>query len=303
MAPGLRHLMLLLVAGLLVTVAAAASVGVAHDRGRPPIPSKNGVFTACFDKKSGALRLVPARARCLRSERRVSWSRRGQQGASGQSGSGQSGAGQSGAGQSGAGQSGAGQQGASGLVGSNGSAGPPGPSGADGADGPAGPEGPAGADGEAGPAGPPGVAGAAGAAGPPGPAGPAGPVGPPGPAGATGPQGPPGAAGLDGPAGPAGPVGPAASQIVEGAGATRSGAAIDQGDTFSDTASCPGGTVLLGGGAALTSTATFAQGLNRVAVTASYPSGSSSWTASVVVTKNFVAASDATITAYAVCSS
>jgi hypothetical protein len=74
-----------------------------------------------------------------------------------------------------------------------------------------------------------------------------------------------------------------------------------QGTTFSDTATCPVGEVLLGGGAVLTSGATYAQGLNRVMIIASYPSGPSTWTAIVVITQNFAAASDATITAHAVC--
>ena len=100
-----------------------------------------------------------------------------------------------------------------------------------------------------------------------------------------------------------GPAGPAASQIIASAGVTRAGVAYNQGDTFSDTASCPVGKVLLGGGAVLTSTSTYVQGLNRVAVIASYPSDSTSWTATVVISQNFAAASNATITAYAVCTS
>ncbi|HEY7536924.1 MAG TPA: hypothetical protein VH721_02955 [Gaiellaceae bacterium] len=93
------------------------------------------------------------------------------------------------------------------------------------------------------------------------------------------------------------------SQIVEDGGTSRSAAAGNsQGETFSDTASCPAGTVLLGGGAVLTSTASFGQGLNRVSVTQSYPSDPSTWTATVVITQNFAAASNATITAYALCS-
>jgi hypothetical protein len=75
------------------------------------------------------------------------------------------------------------------------------------------------------------------------------------------------------------------------------------GTTVSDTASCPGGSVLLGGGARLTSASgTYAQSLGRVAIVESYASGPTTWTASMVVTQNFAAASSATITAYAVCS-
>jgi hypothetical protein len=69
----------------------------------------------------------------------------------------------------------------------------------------------------------------------------------------------------------------------------------------SDTASCPAGKVLLGGGATLTSTASYGNGLGRVDVVASYPSGSTTWTATMLIRSNFSAASNATITAYAIC--
>jgi hypothetical protein len=70
---------------------------------------------------------------------------------------------------------------------------------------------------------------------------------------------------------------------------------------FSDTATCPVGKVLLGGGARLSSSATNAQGMNRVDLVASFPSGVATWTATMIVRTNFVAASNATVTAYAVC--
>ena len=70
---------------------------------------------------------------------------------------------------------------------------------------------------------------------------------------------------------------------------------------MSDTATCPVGKVLLGGGARLTSTATYANGISRVDLVESYPSGATTWTATMVIRTAFVAASNATITAYAVC--
>lgn len=71
---------------------------------------------------------------------------------------------------------------------------------------------------------------------------------------------------------------------------------------FSDTAACPAGRVLLGGGALLTSTATYPNGLSRVDVVASYASSVTSWTATAVVRQGFASGSNATITAYALCS-
>jgi hypothetical protein len=83
---------------------------------------------------------------------------------------------------------------------------------------------------------------------------------------------------------------------------TRSAAAGNtQGLQFSDTATCPVGEVMLGGGARLTSTASYGNGLGRVDTVASYPSGATTWTATMLIRSNFAAASNATITAYVVC--
>jgi hypothetical protein len=84
---------------------------------------------------------------------------------------------------------------------------------------------------------------------------------------------------------------------------TRAGTSGNtQGTTFSDTASCPAGKVLLGGGAALTSSSgTYAQSLNRVDLVASYASAAGTWTATALIRSNFVTQSSATVTAYAVC--
>jgi hypothetical protein len=89
---------------------------------------------------------------------------------------------------------------------------------------------------------------------------------------------------------------------VNDGGVTRSGTSGNTtGALFSDTASCPPGRVLLGGGARLTSTATFAQGLNRADLVESYATGPATWTATMVIRANFAAASNATITAYVIC--
>jgi hypothetical protein len=84
---------------------------------------------------------------------------------------------------------------------------------------------------------------------------------------------------------------------------TRTGSSGNgQGSTFSDTASCPAGTVLLGGGAALTSGGgTYNQSLGRAVLIASYASAADTWTATMVIRQNFVPQSDVTVTAHAVC--
>jgi Collagen triple helix repeat (20 copies) len=168
--------------------------------------------------------------------------------------------------------------------------------------GPQGPQGDPGPQGIAGPQGPQGTPGPAGSDGTTGPQGPPGPQGPAGQAGPQGLVGPQGAQGPIGPAGATGPPGPTSSQIANDGGVTRSAAAGNtNGLSFSDTASCPAGRVLLGGGARLTSTATYANGLSRVDLLESYASGATTWTATMVIRQNFVAASNATITAYAIC--
>lgn len=171
--------------------------------------------------------------------------------------------------------------------------------------------GPKGVAGPRGPVGPVGAQGVQGVQGPVGNIGPQGPQGVPGPAGTDGgigPQGPPGPTGAAGPTGlqgvigPQGPVGPTASQIANGDGVTRAGTSGNTaGVAVSDTASCPAGTVILGGGARLSSTATFAAGINRVNLVESYPASASTWTATMVIRTAFAATSNATITAYAVC--
>ncbi len=162
----------------------------AAEQARTGIPNARGIFTGCYTIGTGEVRLIRGSTGCRRSERRVTWSRRGPIGLRGLQGS-------------------VGAQGPSGdrgETGAQGSQGPPGPSGPGGSPGPGGPQGPVG---PAGGPGPPGSMGAPGAAGPQGPPGadgaigPAGPLGPPGPAGVDGPAGPAGALGPIGPSGPA----------------------------------------------------------------------------------------------------
>jgi hypothetical protein len=79
--------------------------------------------------------------------------------------------------------------------------------------------------------------------GPEGPQGPQGPQGPEGPQGAQGPQGPQGPEGPQGPQGPAGEDGVSGRQVVVGAQLP-----LSSGQTGSESAVCPSGTLPLGGG-------------------------------------------------------
>ena len=109
--------------------------------------------------------------------------------------------------------------------------------------GPPGPPGPQGPAGPAGPAGPQGPTGPMGPAGPQGPAGPVGPAGPMGPAGPAGPVGP------MGPTGPQGPTGPAGLQGVSGYEVVFNDFPLPPGGFVRDTALCPVGKRVFGGGA------------------------------------------------------
>jgi hypothetical protein len=148
-----------------------------------------------------------------------------------------------------------------------------------GSTGPAGPPGPAGAAGPAGPTGPTGANGPGGPVGPTGPQGPAGAAGVAGPAGPTGPQGPTGATGPDGPVGPTGPQGPAGPAIA-GLEIVSASSVIDDTNPKTVTATCPTGKILLGGGAQITNSA----GNNNIALFASYPSATDTWTGTGVAT-------------------
>jgi len=129
-----------------------------------------------------------------------------------------------------------------------------------------------------------------------------GPAGPQGPAGREGPQGPAGPEGPQGPTGPEGPAGPqgvvANTTIVTGTAALTAVAPLVGETSGVSTATCPAGTRLLGGGANV------AQGPAagvRAAVSASYPSSATTWSATAVVT--LTGSGAASITAYAVCGS
>jgi hypothetical protein len=218
----------------LVTLTHAASGAPAGDRAvKPGIPSKAGIFTGCYKKRTGALRLVRASAKCRAGERRVRWSVRGRRGP-------------------------VGRRGLRGIAGPQGPAGPQG--------GGAGPQGPAG------PAGPPGSTGSAGPAGPPGPAGPAGPAGTPGPAGA---------------------------QRVTGT-AVLSGVNAARNTVVTASVTCPAGTVVLGGGGLVTTTAAQKE---RALLVSTYPSADDTWTAQGVVAIAALGAGNTmSVTAYALCS-
>lgn len=280
-------------------------------------PSRAAVYGACYDVRSGFLRIVSTTAGCRKNERRASWSKVGPKGPTGDKGpdgapgpEGPQGAPgpQGPQGQQGAqGERGdAGPQGPAGAAGPQGAAGPTGPAGPQGLPGAQGATGPQGSQGPAGPQGPQGAPGPQGGNGPTGPQGVQGPQGDPGPQGPAGTQGPAGAVGATGPAGPAGaqgPPGPTASQIEDDGGVTRSAASGNtQGTLFSDTAACDPGDKLLGGGARLVALGgTYGQSLNRVDLVESYPANATTWTATAVIRTNFVAQSNVRLTAYAVC--
>jgi Collagen triple helix repeat (20 copies) len=207
----------------------------------------------------------------------------------------------------------AGPAGPAGVAGTTGAVGPAGPQGPAGPAGPAGPQGPAGAVGPVGPAGPAGPAGAVGPVGPAGPAGPAGavgPVGPAGPQGATGavgpigPAGPVGAAGpagAQGPQGPTGPQGPQGPQGVAGVSgyqivnAQANNLNLAYKSVISQTAVCPAGMRVVGGGVLQTTTIALS-----ATVASSYPDTVQSWYAEL---RNMsgVSLGPITITVYAIC--
>ncbi|MCY7304009.1 MAG: collagen-like protein [Thermoleophilia bacterium] len=188
-----------------------------------------------------------------------------------------------------------GGDGADGQPGQSGRAGASGTDGADGSVGPQGPAGPQGTNGLQGTPGPQGPAGADGATGPSGATGPAGPSGASGPAGS---QGQDGATGAQGPAGPQGLPGLLGGyQIVTGTPVTATDP--DKKLMIDATATCPGGTQVIGGGATITTTASE----NQVTVTASYPTSSSTWTARGQTHKDVSGGETVTVTAYAICAS
>ena len=100
---------------------------------------------------------------------------------------------------------------------------------------------------------------------------PRGRVGPQGPPGPKGPGGIPGTPGAIGPAGPAGPAGPPGLSALEPVYATS---ASNTNNTKTLTAVCPTGKRAVGGGAATNPT-----NATDVAITSSYLTNSTTWTA------------------------
>ena len=247
---------------VLAAVAVAATSAAIWATGAVATSSASGKINACVNNNTGAVRIVGKRGKCRSGERKLSWSvgGRGPAGAPGARGP-------------------SGPPGARGPTGAGG--GPPGPTGS------RGPTGPPGAKGAPGPPGPP---GANGAPGPPGSRGPTGANGAPGPRGPTGPPGPPG------PTGP-GPARPAGSQIITATTPTSPASLVSNAETNLSTATCPVGTILLGGGAAI------AQSGNTFgAIEISEPVGDTAWQAKAIVTSTDDTGS-LRVKAYAVCSS
>ena len=205
----------LLVAAVVAVPVAGAAIA--------QIPGQSGVISACFDSKSGALRVIDAPTKtCTKFETSLNWNQEGPAGAVGATGA----------------------TGATGAVGPVGPVGATGPAGAPGAPGARGADGLPGAMGPSGPAGGPGPAGPAGPTGIPGPSGPPGPTGNPGPSGpvgATGSTGPAGPVGATGPAGPAG--GLSGREIVDSGAVTVSGLSGRR-----KVVDCPAGKVVISGG-------------------------------------------------------
>ncbi|MGW2275481.1 hypothetical protein [Streptomyces yangpuensis] len=130
--------------------------GAAH----ADIPGANGVYTGCYSRVTGSLRVIDfeagQRCRTLLGENTVTWSQTGPKGATGATGA--------------TGPTGA--AGATGATGATGDTGSPGATGATGATGDAGAPGATGATGATGDTGAPGATGATGATGSTGPAAP-----------------------------------------------------------------------------------------------------------------------------------
>jgi hypothetical protein len=230
----------------LVVVVAAGAVAFAD------IPEGDGVFHGCYDKSTGALRLVDNKG-CRDDERKVTWNERGPRGESGKDGrdgkDGKDGA-----------------DGARGPAGPKGEAGPAGPPGERGEQGLTGADGAMGHEGPVGPDGPPGPVGPVG---PEGPIGPEGPPGPPGVTGADGPRGPSGPAGPGGPAGPAGPRGPAGISGFEIVTGRSPANGFNADNAKRATVRCPDGKRVIGTGASVESANGDLAG--RVAIHEIYP--------------------------------
>jgi hypothetical protein len=153
--------------------------------------------------------------------------------------------------------------------------------------------------GSTGPAGVQGETGPQGAQGPQGPQGLQGATGEQGATGATGATGPQGAQGIPGDPGLQGDPGPAGSQLIAGTPVT-SAANAARNTIITATATCSAGTVVIGGGANVTTTATQKE---RAQLVSSYPSATDAWTAvGVVAIAALGTGNTMTVTAWVLCS-
>jgi S-layer homology domain/Collagen triple helix repeat (20 copies) len=148
-----------------------------------------------------------------------------------------------------------------------------------------------------GPEGPQGPQGPAGT-----PGGPPGPEGPQGPAGPEGPQGPAGPAGPEGPQGPAGPAGAGTVDQARVVGAPASDTDAEKGESWTVTATCPGGKVAYGGGGSVVENSSDAV----IVAISSFPSSDAVWSFSAEVISDSDSGSrdksdGVTVTAYVLC--
>lgn len=201
-----------------------------------------------------------------------------------------------------------GEQGIPGVPGANGKDGapgqpgsvpselPPGPAGPKGEKGASGAAGVAGPAGTAGPPGLDGVTGSPGAVGATGLAGEIGSAGPKGEKGDTGPQGLIGPEGISGPIGPPGPAGPAGASGLTKVQVVTATTAQDTLTIKSVTATCPSGTLALGGGFRWVPTT------ELISEVASFPQGNG-WFIEVHATSALAPTIAWDATAYVVCGS
>jgi hypothetical protein len=117
-------------------------------------------------------------------------------------------------------------------------------------------------------------------------------------AGVAGPRGPEGVPGPRGPSGPTGATGVAGAQLVDGTAVTSTSGSV--GTVVTADASCPSGTVLLGGGGKVTNNDTHP---DRTVLTQSYPLDGTTWHAvGVIAGENLSGGHRMTVQAFARCS-
>lgn len=89
-----------------------------------------------------------------------------------------------------------------------------------------------------------------------------------------------------------------ATQVITASATTANGAQLDT--TLPATATCPPGTILLGGGGNVTNSDNSPPHPARVGIVQSQPSGNA-WTVTGVVTTGLGSSNSMTVTAYAIC--